>query len=1718
MATAGTLVINLLLNTAGVTSGLASVEAQLKAFDAQITGTSAAGRAKLAADAVARAQDNVALASGRAQVATMRLAAADNQLVVAQAKVASVKVDQLATAEALTAAETAEAGAAIRLAAAKNTELAATVAVADAERGLLAARELAANPPIVKNSQFPLIGAAAAIASFAILKFGDDSVKAAAQFEFEMRMIQTQARASSDELHNMSDAVLNLAPSVQAGPEQLAKALFHIESVGYRDAQALDILKTAAQGAAVGNADLESVTNALVAAVTTGIKGAQDMAEAMGVLNATVGVGNLRMEDLAKSLSSGVLATAKQFGLTLTDVGAALATMADQGIPAEEAATRLRITIALIGAPTKLATAQLERIGLTQRSLADAMRGPQGLIGALDLLKAKMDAANLDEVEQSQLLKTAFGGSRSSAGILTLLNSLPLMKQKLEQLNEAKLDFPERFAEESKTAEAQFRNMSAALQVMAVRIGNGVLPVARVLAQLIGFIAQQTYITIPLFTLLTAAVTIWATTSVVKFVSGTLGMVASLLSARIAASSLTGTVTGLTLNTSLLADAETILAGTYEATLPVLLGATQSLSAQTAVIVAETAAIDPLVAGLASMDGAIVATTAATDGLVAGLAGADGAMAATAATSGPLVAGLVGADGALLATAASTGPVVEGFVGIDGAQASVVASAGPVVTSLQFESRAMIEAATAAEALAIAQANVAKASAVTTVTNTAVATGLVARIAASLSGLPLIGGLAASFAASGATLGSIMGTAIGIAIPIAIGAVIVVGLVSLFKAVFMPWLDQMANDFKSHVHDAIASGTLADLQHYRSILQSQLDKSKQGFHPIEDFFGATPVNALQSSLDEVNAAIDTQMTQGGITAADGFASGFSSESGANADAVATDFAKTLQGVSDAAGALGSEALRQYAQGVADAEDAPVNAYKNMVDQIEKELSVADQIAQGVGILSSEELAKGLADGDPRVAAAAAALRKTTIDNLDMITEGAYTAGTETGKTWQDAFAQSLKANGASDSQVQVAMAKLTPDQIHLLESEFASLGNEWRNHLAPGADAAAAAFKRMKESLGGTASIADQAKAFVASAGDDLKAIADLGATSGAEMMDGVAKGIKERRDAPLNALKELHTAMQDQFSKNREIALLWAELQSKDIVEGLRSGDPYVLAKTQETIDLIGARLDELTGGAYSKAYGGGVAIGAGLNDAAPVVTAGAQAAVAPVGPVIDATNASLGAFGFQGGANYGAGLASAAPVVGTAASVIAQTLNTVFGAVDAALGQLGLHAGASFAAGLMTGTDAHPGKLADDMLAIGGSSTAAKPPTQSFMEYLNQALKQNGDMSKYLQDQLNGVAHTSASARSDMTTAFADIKASAETYFQTLHDKNLQAIHDAHDQKNAILDAKEALNQAPVTAAQKALDFQRHEIERWRLQMAIQNATTPEGRRDAILAYQDFLAQSHIDEMQAEVDSAKDSIEAQKKKNDQLEKDRVAAEDRRYEKQKKDFARELAALQRFLANHPKQWQSAQAQVLSLLSKYGVSYNTAGAALGAEFAAGIRSQVNAAYEAAKALATAGAGVPPSQIPPAPPQTPGHIPQTVPHTPPPPPPSGGGGGRPAPIPLAVGSFQIMKDNLLALLHRDEMVVPADVSDLLRAIGGGSSPWQTVATGLSAPSATSPRLGRSDVPAAPSAGHGDGNTYILQFGDERFGEITDRALWGQEAVHGRRTTLRTGSSR
>src|SRR5215472_8580816 len=228
---------------------------------------------------------------------------------------------------------------------------------------------------------------------------GAASIDMASKFDRAMELIHTQAGASQKEVDGLKNKVLELAGKTAQSPLKLADALFHIESVGYRGAAALTVLDNAAKLATISGANLDDVTYGLTSIMNSYGAKSNEAAKYAAFFNAVVGAGDMRMQDFAASIGTGFFAAAQSFGVSLQSAGAALVFLTDRGMRADEASTRLRMSLALMAAPSQKAAKLLSAIGLS---------GPQ-VVAATDAMTKALDKAGLTTVRLGQDLKKPDG-------------------------------------------------------------------------------------------------------------------------------------------------------------------------------------------------------------------------------------------------------------------------------------------------------------------------------------------------------------------------------------------------------------------------------------------------------------------------------------------------------------------------------------------------------------------------------------------------------------------------------------------------------------------------------------------------------------------------------------------------------------------------------------------------------------------------------------------------------------------------------------------------------------------------------------------------------------------------------------------------------------------------------------------------------------------------------------------------------------------------------------------------------------------------------------------------------------------------------------------------------------------------------------------------------------------------------------------------------------
>lgn len=300
----------------------------------------------------------------------------------------------------------------------------------------------------------------------------------AMKFQSQMLLLHTQAGVSAGDVKKMSQGALSISTQTGQSLSDVAESAYHVASnmasMGTSVPKMLEATKIAAEGASVGHANMVDTTNALTAAIASGIPGVKDYSQAMGVLNKTVGSGDMSMQDLADAFGTGMVASVKGYGLSIKDVGAGLAVLGDNNIRGAKAGTDFRMAVQSLAVPASSAKKELASLGLTTGSLAKDMQSG-GLLKALDDLQGKFKAHGITAKNEGQVITDLFG-KKAGVGLSILMEQMDRLHSKYPELTDSAGGFGKAWQATQASPAQKWKETVAGLKASATGFGTELLP------------------------------------------------------------------------------------------------------------------------------------------------------------------------------------------------------------------------------------------------------------------------------------------------------------------------------------------------------------------------------------------------------------------------------------------------------------------------------------------------------------------------------------------------------------------------------------------------------------------------------------------------------------------------------------------------------------------------------------------------------------------------------------------------------------------------------------------------------------------------------------------------------------------------------------------------------------------------------------------------------------------------------------------------------------------------------------------------------------------------------------------------------------------------------------------------------------------------------------------------------------------------------------------
>ena len=294
------------------------------------------------------------------------------------------------------------------------------------------------------------------------------TVNSAAEFQTAMANIGTLSANSAEQMKLLRHGLISLGGQVGEAPIKLAGALYDVVSAGYSGAEALKVLEASAKAARAGLTTTKVSADAVTTALNAYGMAADQATHVTDVLQTTVKYGKTTWGELAPSIGQ-VIPLAAAAGVSLEELGGALAVLTGNGVQTSLAVTQVRSLIAALLKQTDKAKGVMEKYNFT---IDQSTLRQKGLIGTLQEMQKHIGGntealfgflGRVEAVNAALALTT-------DQGFKKLVDVTEEMKTATDVVKGA-------FGEQMETAKAQIDRFNASLEALRIEMGDNLLPV-----------------------------------------------------------------------------------------------------------------------------------------------------------------------------------------------------------------------------------------------------------------------------------------------------------------------------------------------------------------------------------------------------------------------------------------------------------------------------------------------------------------------------------------------------------------------------------------------------------------------------------------------------------------------------------------------------------------------------------------------------------------------------------------------------------------------------------------------------------------------------------------------------------------------------------------------------------------------------------------------------------------------------------------------------------------------------------------------------------------------------------------------------------------------------------------------------------------------------------------------------------------------------------------
>ena len=267
------------------------------------------------------------------------------------------------------------------------------------------------------SKNYGAIGKAMVGVGAATTAMGVRSLKSFGQFQQSLNTAAVVAGGTAKDISGLSDVANKMGADLPLSAQEASDAMVAMARNGASVGQIKEQFPAIAQAATAAGSDLQATAGVVQQAMNiwgSSLKSPQQAAE---ILVQTANMSNASIEDMQQALAT-IGGTAKLAGMSLKDTSEAIGLLTNKGFSAAQASDDLNHAILQMMAPSKVAQAEMQKLGLSFTNAQGKMKPfPQILQEVSNALDG------MSKSEQTAALKAMFGTAGMQA-IAPLLDSI----------------------------------------------------------------------------------------------------------------------------------------------------------------------------------------------------------------------------------------------------------------------------------------------------------------------------------------------------------------------------------------------------------------------------------------------------------------------------------------------------------------------------------------------------------------------------------------------------------------------------------------------------------------------------------------------------------------------------------------------------------------------------------------------------------------------------------------------------------------------------------------------------------------------------------------------------------------------------------------------------------------------------------------------------------------------------------------------------------------------------------------------------------------------------------------------------------------------------------------------------------------------------------------------------------------------------------------------